>query len=388
MPWIDLAAIVRRGLPPLGRRTPSARPNRRYCSTRWSASVADRGDPRAGRRGGRVHRRVLVDRGRVAPGSARPRSSAICVHSPGSAPPRAMTEWRLDPPTAACPQCDEIWRLLLAEAPELVGELALVAAAAEELPRLFAEGPHALRRRRSARACAGRRERRSTSSAVRCAAEIAAAWPQGRPLRVLELGAGGTATRRLLDCLAQTGVALSYIAASPDPDQAARLVFATKPLTGATAQYWAPLADGDEFDRGSFDIVLSVNACRPPRPRCRGAGTDRRVCCAPAACSSRSSRRRTRCGISSSGSCAGGRRSGHRRRARPRSGATRWRSPGLPHRAAGHCRPGRGRVSFCGRMANGAAPAARRRSRRRCRRSPCRARAACHEAGGRLRSMA
>src|SRR5207248_4406608 len=38
------------------------------------------------------------------------------------------------------PEFAEVWRLLLAEAPELVAELALVAAIAEELPGLLANG--------------------------------------------------------------------------------------------------------------------------------------------------------------------------------------------------------------------------------------------------------
>ena len=39
------------------------------------------------------------------------------------------------------PEIAEVWRLLLAETPELVAELALVAALAEELPKLIADGP-------------------------------------------------------------------------------------------------------------------------------------------------------------------------------------------------------------------------------------------------------
>ncbi len=38
------------------------------------------------------------------------------------------------------PAVSEVWRLLLAEQPELVSELALIAAAAEELPGLLAAG--------------------------------------------------------------------------------------------------------------------------------------------------------------------------------------------------------------------------------------------------------
>ena len=88
---------------------------------------------------------------------------------------------------------------------------------------------------------------------------IADVWPAHRPLRVIEIAAGGSATRRLLDRLAQTGIALSYTAANADPDAAARLGFVTEAATGATALCWSPVKGDETFARASFDIVLSVN---------------------------------------------------------------------------------------------------------------------------------
>ncbi|HEY1794715.1 MAG TPA: SDR family NAD(P)-dependent oxidoreductase [Stellaceae bacterium] len=157
------------------------------------------------------------------------------------------------------PAADDVWRLLLAESPELVGELGLVAALAEDLPRRLAEG-------------AGDREaalpdpldaspvtEAGVSFVCDALDRIAGNWPVHRPLRVLEIGAGGAATRRLLDRLALHGVALAYTAANGDPDAAARLGFVIEAATGATACCWSPLRGDETFAPGSFDLVLSVN---------------------------------------------------------------------------------------------------------------------------------
>jgi len=69
--------------------------------------------------------------------------------------------------------------------------------------------------------------------------EIAARWPAGRPLRVLEIGADGGATRRFLDRLAQSATAFSYTATAPDPEQTSRLGFAISGAPGANASCWS-----------------------------------------------------------------------------------------------------------------------------------------------------
>ena len=106
------------------------------------------------------------------------------------------------------PDIAEVWRLLLAEDPKLVAELALVAAMAEEMPRLLADGP-----RHADASPVPMVEHLLHGSPVSaagidlvCAAlgEIASRGHGGRPLRVLEVGADGGATRRLLDRLAQS----------------------------------------------------------------------------------------------------------------------------------------------------------------------------------------
>jgi acyl transferase domain-containing protein/acyl carrier protein len=171
------------------------------------------------------------------------------------------------------PEIAEIWRMLLAEAPELVAELALIAGAAEELPALLANGPrraeaspvpmieHLLHGSPGGAA--------SIDLACAAVAEIAARWPEGRPFRVLEIGADGGATRRLLDCLTQSGAAFAYRATSPDPEQATRLGFVAATAAGASAACWSPHQESDVLDEGLFDLIVSVQACA----RCQIDGT-------------------------------------------------------------------------------------------------------------------
>ena len=169
------------------------------------------------------------------------------------------------------PDIAEVWRLLLAEAPELVAELALVAALAEELPRLITDGP-----RQADASPLPMVEHLLHGSPVSaagiglvCAAlgEIAAGWPKGRPLRMIEIGADGGATRRLLDHLAQSGdlaqngLALAYRATNPDPEQAARLGFIVSTVAGASAECWSPHEAADDLGDSRFDIILAVHAC-------------------------------------------------------------------------------------------------------------------------------
>ena len=161
------------------------------------------------------------------------------------------------------PEVVEVWRLLLAEAPELVGELAQVASLAAELPRLLAEGP-----RQSATSPVPMIEHLLHGSPVSAEgidvvctvlAELAQAWPERRPLRVLELGADGGATRQFLDQLAQSGAALEYRAASPDAEQAARLGPITSAVAGASTCCWSPEDPLDELGDSRFDLILSMN---------------------------------------------------------------------------------------------------------------------------------
>jgi phthiocerol/phenolphthiocerol synthesis type-I polyketide synthase C len=171
--------------------------------------------------------------------------------------------WRLAA-TNDLPEIVDVWRLLLAEAPELVGELALVAAATAELPRFLAAGARPAENAHAATidhllhgspaAAAG------IDPVCRALGEIVARWPQGRPLRVLEIAAQGGATRQFLDRLAPSGAALTYVATHPDPEQAARLGFAVAGVAGASTRCWSPRAAADDLDGARFDVILSAHA--------------------------------------------------------------------------------------------------------------------------------
>jgi phthiocerol/phenolphthiocerol synthesis type-I polyketide synthase C len=163
------------------------------------------------------------------------------------------------------PDIAEVWRLLLAEAPKLVAELALVAALSEEMPRLLADGP-----RQADASPVPMVEHLLHGSPVSAAGidlvcgvlgKIATQWPKGRRLRVLEVGADGGATRRLLERLAQSGVALDYRATNPDQEQAARLGFIVSAVAGASAGCWSPRDPADDPGDSRFDVIVSVHAC-------------------------------------------------------------------------------------------------------------------------------
>ncbi|HVB16144.1 MAG TPA: type I polyketide synthase, partial [Stellaceae bacterium] len=166
--------------------------------------------------------------------------------------------------TTDLPEISEVWRLLLAEAPDLVAELALAAAAAEDLPRLLANGPP-----RIEPSPAPMVEHLLHGSPASIAGidlicgvlgEIARAWPENRLLRILEIGADGGVTRRLLDQLAQSDAAFAYRAASPDPDEAARLGAILSAVAGAAVSCWSPQDAEGELGGERYDVVLAVHA--------------------------------------------------------------------------------------------------------------------------------
>lgn len=161
------------------------------------------------------------------------------------------------------PDIAEVWRVLLADAPELVAELALVAAVVEELPRVLAEGP-----RQPETSPLPMIEHLLHGSPVSAAGinlacdvlgEIAACWPEGRPLRVLEIGTDGGATRQVLDCIAQSGAVIVHRATSPDQEQAPQLGVLTGAVAGASAG-WSARDSLDDLGESRFDVILSAHA--------------------------------------------------------------------------------------------------------------------------------
>ncbi len=156
-----------------------------------------------------------------------------------------------------------IWRTLFEEQPALTAELALAADTAALLPRILREGsvagraPAALLDQLLNGSPAARRAQDALSAAL---LRLAAIRPQGRPFRVLELGAGtGALTRHLLRLLSPHREAVRYLATDPDADVAARLALSLAREPGAAALAWSPGEGGaDPEDR--FDVVVSAGA--------------------------------------------------------------------------------------------------------------------------------
>jgi NADPH:quinone reductase-like Zn-dependent oxidoreductase/acyl carrier protein len=142
------------------------------------------------------------------------------------------------------PPPEEIWRSVLAEQPRLALDMAWLARAAEALPAALAgeARPAALP---PPEAGAFARLAGVLEGAI---AALAAAWPAGRPLRVLELGAGGPLTRRAVAALAASGRHVEYRAAGEAragaaPPAAEAIDFAWTPWDPMAATGSPPVAD-------------------------------------------------------------------------------------------------------------------------------------------------
>ncbi len=110
----------------------------------------------------------------------------------------------------ALPEAGEIWRSVLAEQPALALDLAWVAEAAERLPEALAGQA----RDPQPPPAQGEAMARLAEALAAAVGALAAAWPETRPLRILEVGAaGGVLARRVLARLAPLGRALVYVAA-------------------------------------------------------------------------------------------------------------------------------------------------------------------------------
>jgi acyl transferase domain-containing protein/NADPH:quinone reductase-like Zn-dependent oxidoreductase/NAD(P)-dependent dehydrogenase (short-subunit alcohol dehydrogenase family)/acyl carrier protein len=165
--------------------------------------------------------------------------------------------WRFDA-DAALPPSDLIWRSLLTEAPSAVAEAALAAVAAEELGRRLRDGSPSSR---PSSELAGQMLFASPSGAAALAGlraavlATAAAWPQGRPLRLALIGATNSAWAGALAAeLAATGVALRCVAYARSEDELAALGPALADTPGAGAVPW------DERRLGEHDLVAGLYA--------------------------------------------------------------------------------------------------------------------------------
>ncbi|HEX4505853.1 MAG TPA: SDR family NAD(P)-dependent oxidoreductase, partial [Alphaproteobacteria bacterium] len=160
---------------------------------------------------------------------------------------------------AMLPAADIIWRTLMDDAPELTAELALAGGA--DLPRLLKNGLDdavpggALVDQMLYGSPSGEQ---ALSGLSRTVLNIAKSWPAGRPLRILEIGAGsGTLTRRLLSGLGDWQGTLIYEATDADPHMVQRLTAVTDGHRGASASEWNP-KDGALKQNERFDLVVSL----------------------------------------------------------------------------------------------------------------------------------
>ncbi len=154
------------------------------------------------------------------------------------------------------PAAADIWRQVLLEQPDLAQDLAWAAMAAEQLPQVLAHRlageagalppPQSVGYDRLARVLAG------------AVASFAAAWPAGRPLRVLEVAAGaGPLTAHLLRALAGCGRRV-LLTAAPLPDQPPMPLPPAPEGIELAVQPWDP--DGREAPPLAADLVVGLAA--------------------------------------------------------------------------------------------------------------------------------
>jgi phthiocerol/phenolphthiocerol synthesis type-I polyketide synthase C len=230
------------------------------------ASVALKALDRLIERGRPFHISELVEAGQIAPDSVGIAECLLELLERFGAATRIDTEWRVEP-SNDLPETSEVWRLLLAEAPDLVAELALAAAIVEALPEILVDGP-----RQSDAPLPPMVEQLVQASPASASnvellcnalAEIANGWPKNRPLRILELGSSlGCTTGRIVTRLARSGAAIAYTAACSEAEQAGRSRSLGDPQLGIAWCRWSP-RDGIEALNSSnkFDIILAVNSC-------------------------------------------------------------------------------------------------------------------------------
>ena len=198
----------------------------------------------------------LVRRGSLVADAAPLAASLLGLLANHGAATAHPWQWQL-PRESDLPAPEDIWRTLLDENPALTAELALAAAAAEALPEFLRHGhaaalPPALLEQFLRASPDGRAAAETLRRAV---LQLAARWPQGRPLRVLDVGGG--AARMVLDALSGWGGSLRYVATDASPEVAGRLAARLAGHADASALAWNPQTDDVAMLGTRFDIVLS-----------------------------------------------------------------------------------------------------------------------------------
>jgi len=165
------------------------------------------------------------------------------------------------------PPARDIWRSVLATEPALAHELAWAARAAEALPAAIHGAGIA-----APLPVQGTGFARMAAVLEAALGAILAAWPRERPIHVLELGAGGALTRRLLARLGASGLAASFTALGEA--RAGALAADARGVDVAWVE-WSP--DAEPPSLRAADVVLGVAAGARGRRGLALAETARRL---------------------------------------------------------------------------------------------------------------
>ncbi|MFD2264877.1 SDR family NAD(P)-dependent oxidoreductase [Lacibacterium aquatile] len=122
---------------------------------------------------------------------------------------------------SSLPPSDDLWRMLIGDYPDALPEILLAGRAANHLTAVLADSeqgaPKASAALTAHLAAGGATRRPLIDGVATTFAHILAQWPEGRPLRVLEIGAGdGALTRRLLAAIGSRSVELTVSDANQD----------------------------------------------------------------------------------------------------------------------------------------------------------------------------
>ena len=206
---------------------------------------------------GVLHPQALLREGRIAAAS-RPLLDRLLrwLDADALAEQHADGGWTFA--AADLPSADAILRTLLFDSPRGIAEAALLALAADILPAVLRDGPGAnpalpaaLWDQMLAASPAGIEAADALVDAVR---RMPVAQADGRPLRILEVGARrGSFTRRLLRALDGNP---PTIVATTDADDLPTLAAVLEKVPGAKALAWT---HGEALEEAPFDLIVSLH---------------------------------------------------------------------------------------------------------------------------------
>lgn len=182
----------------------------------------------------------------------------------GMASEQTPDQWRLYA-TTDLPPAAPIWRTVMDEAPHMPDALALAAAAREKLTYLLGGAgvppespPTSLVEQFLFVSPVGLQVMDALRSTL---VRLATQWPNDKPLRILEIGAGsGLVARRILSDLSEWQGTLSYVATDPDANVVRRMSSQLAKFRDAAAMVWEPNSTNATIEAQTFDIIVSAYA--------------------------------------------------------------------------------------------------------------------------------